>query len=141
MDFTAVLKVFRFMAPEFKDLADETVLEWIRLTAPFVGKKRFRGLWAQALALLTAHRLKLSNVAVSEAGDPLQGISGINAGNLMRVASYSEGEVSLSFNGNMLQFIETDAELALTGYGVQYLSLQRMRIMSITSAGEPNARS
>jgi len=54
----------------------------------------------------------------------------------MRVASYSEGETSISFNSNMGQLTEKDAELALTKYGIQFLSLRRMRIMPITSAGE-----
>ena len=140
MDLTRVLSIFRLVATEFGGLSDETVLMWIELTAPLISKRRFRNLWAQALALLTAHRMKTANARVTDGGDPLQDVGDIGVGNLMRVANYSEGEVSLGFNSNILQYTETNAELALTPYGIQYLSLRRMRIMPITSAGEPNAR-
>jgi hypothetical protein len=58
----------------------------------------------------------------------------------MHVGNYSEGEVSIGFNTNLTQYAGLNAELSLTPYGVQYLSLLRMRIMSITSAGEPIGR-
>lgn len=129
------------MATEFAGIADETVLDWIELTAPLISKRRFGNLWAQALALLTAHRMKMANAGVAGADDPLADVGGISVGNLMRVGSYSEGEVSLSFNHNISQYTDANAELALTEYGIQYLSLRRMRIVPIVSAGEPNARS
>jgi hypothetical protein len=141
MDFSQVLRILRLVAAEFNAITDEVVVSWIELTAPLISKRRFKNLWAQALALLTAHRMKMSNVGVAEGGDPLADVGGIGVGNLMRVANYSEGEVSLGFNTNIGQYTETDAELALTVYGIQYLSLRRMRIVPIVSAGEPNARS
>ena len=141
MDYAKVLSIFRIVAVEFKNITDDVVTAWIELTSPLVGQRRFRNLWAQALALYTAHRMKMANVGVDIADDPLADVGGIGVGNLMRVANYSEGEVSLGFNTNIAQYTETDAELALTQYGIQYLSLRRMRIMPITSAGEPNARS
>ena len=141
MDYAPILKIFRIVATEFNALTDDVVTAWIELTAPLVSKRRFMNLWTQALALLTAHRMKMANAGVAEGGDPLQDVSGIGVGNLMRVANYSEGEVSLGFNTNVLQYTETNAELALTPYGIQYLSLRRMRIVPIVSAGEPNARS
>jgi len=141
MDYAPVLKIFRIIAVEFAGIADDDVIAWIELTSPLISKRRFKNLWAQALALYTAHRMKMANVGVASEDDPLADVSGINVGNLMRVANYSEGEVSLGFNTNIGQYTETDAELALTVYGIQYLSLRRMRIVPIVSAGEPNARS
>ena len=141
MDITPVLKIFRIVAAEFSAVSDDDVTAWIELTAPLISKRRFMNLWAQALALLTAHRMKMANAGVTDGGDPLQDVGGIGVGNLMRVANYSEGEVSIGFNSNISQYTETNAELALTVYGIQYLSLRRMRIVPITSAGEPNARS
>jgi hypothetical protein len=141
MDFASVLRIFRIMATEFAGLDDDTVLAWIELTAPLISKRRFGNLWAQALALLTAHRMKMANAGNVNGDDPLADVGEIGVGNLMRVGSYSEGEVSIGFNHNISQYTGANAELALTEYGIQYLSLRRMRIMPIVSAGEPNARS
>ena len=123
------------VAAEFSDVGSSVVLQWIELTAPLVSKKRFGRLYEQALALLTAHRMKMANVGMST-DDPIGDVGTIGVGNLMRVANFSEGEVSLGFNTNIGQYVATDAELALTPYGIQYLSLRRMRIIPITSAGE-----
>jgi len=141
MDVTPVLEIIRLVATEFSGLTDDVIGQWIKLTAPLISKRRFGNLYYQALAYLTAHRMKMANAAVSGSDDPLQGVSTIGVGNLMRVTNYSEGEVSLGFNGNVTQYAETNAELALTQYGIQYLSLRRKRIMPITSAGEFNGRS
>ena len=138
MDNEAVLKVFRMVAVEFKGVSNEEVGEWIELTAPLVSKRRFRKLWAQALALLTAHRMKVSAVGSEPGSDPLADVSNISIGGLTRVSNYSEGEVSIGFNSNVTQFADLNAELSLTPYGIQYLSLLRMVVISITSAGESN---
>jgi len=140
MDYAPVLAIFRVVATEFDAMGDDAVAAWIALTDPLVSRRRFGKLWAQALALLAAHRMKMANANATGA-DPLADVGGIGVGNLMRVASYSEGSVSLGFNTNLAQYTATDAELALTVYGIQYLSIRRMRIMPIVSAGEPNARS
>jgi len=139
MDFADVLKIFRRIASEFKAIADDEVTEWIELTAPLVSKRRFMNLWAQALALLTAHRMKMSNVG-ADAGAATDS-NELNSVRMMGVANYSEGEVSIGFNTNLASLTGADAELAMTPYGIQYLSLRRMRIAPIVSAGEPNARS
>lgn len=60
------LTIFRIIAKEFAGVADEEVLLWISLCEPFVSAKRFGKLYCQALALLTAHRMKLANVGASE---------------------------------------------------------------------------
>jgi hypothetical protein len=140
MDVTELLKIFRMVATEFAVVSDETVRQWIELTAPLVSRRRFGKLWFQALALLTAHRMKLAGVGIVAGSDPLADVGNIGAGGLMRVGNYSEGEVSIGFNTSLTQYAELNAELSLTQYGIQYLSILRMRIMSITSAGEPIGR-
>ena len=132
------LDAFRRVAPEFGGESDDTVSEWIGLTAPFVSKKKFGRLFGQALALLTAHRMKVAGVGSLPGEDPLKDVEAIGVGGLMRVGSYSEGETSIGFNSNLTQYANLNAELSLTKYGVQYLSIMRMRITSITSAGEGN---
>jgi hypothetical protein len=129
-----VLKIIRIVAAEFKTVDDDTVDCWIELTAPLVSRKMFGKLHSQALALRTAHRMKLAGVGVED--DPLSDIGSIGAGNLMRVAAFSEGETSINFNTNTAQYAEVDADLALTEYGVQYLCIRRAAIMPIRSAGE-----
>ena len=120
---------------EFADVSDGDVKQWIELTLPLVSRRRFAHLYNQAVALLTAHRMKMAGLGITT-GDPLADISQMGVGNLTRVASYSEGETSISFNQNLSQLTDKDAELALTVYGIQYLTLRNMRIMPIISAGE-----
>jgi len=140
MDVTPVLQIIRLVASEFSTITDDIVSQWILLTAPLISRNRFGNLYYQALALLTAHRMKMANVCVAEGEDPVGDVGNIGVGNLMRVANYSEGETSIGFNTNIGQYTETNAELALTQYGIQYLSLRRMRIVAIVSAGEHNGR-
>lgn len=135
MDVTPI-QIFRMVAPEFKPITVAKVNEWLALTEPFVSKKRFGKIWGQALALLTAHRMKMAGVGSKPGDDPLEDIANIGVGGLMRISNYSEGETSIGFSSNLTQYANLNAELSLTQYGVQYLSLSRMRIMSITSAGE-----
>lgn len=127
------LKVFRVLASEFSTVDDDTVGVWLELTTPFISKKRFGNLYDQAVALLTAHRMKVSGAFDETSEDGGGGISGI-AGNL-RVASYSEGETSVSFN-NGVSMLEDGAELTLTSYGTQYQALMRAAIVPIMSSGE-----
>lgn len=127
------LTAFRVLAAEFATVDDDTVNNWIELTAPLVSKKRFGRLYGQALALLVAHRMKMSG-AFDEATGEEGGVLGSVAGGL-RVASYSEGETSVSFN-NSVSMLEDDAELTLTAYGTQYKTLLRMVIVPIMSSGE-----
>ena len=141
MDVTPVLSIFRIIAPEFANTVDDdTVSGWIELTEPLISQRRFGRIYYQALALLTAHRMKMSNAGAAE-NDPLKGdVGNIGVGNLMRVGSFSEGQTSIGFNHNIAQYTATDAELGLTEYGIQFLTLRRMRIVPIVSAAEPLGR-
>src|SRR5215469_4446161 len=134
MEYSTVRKAFRLVASEFEDVPDNMLKNWISLTEPFVSRKRLGNLWAQALALLTAHRMKLAGVGAK--ADPLADVADIGIGGLTRVSSFSEGSTSVSFNNSVTQFTNLNAEYSLTPYGIQYLSLLRITIASITSAGE-----
>ena len=120
-------EIFRLVATEFTDLNDETVESWLELTSPLISKKVFGKLYEQALALLTAHRLKMAGYGNSANG---------TVGDTLRIGSYSEGETSIGFTVNQGTNLQTDAELALTQYGLEYLSLRRTVIIPIRSSGE-----
>ena len=124
-----VLSIFRLIAPEFKDVTDETVKQWIALTVPLVSRQRFRTVYDQALALLSAHRMEMSNKSLGAAADAAL------LGGLNNVASYKEGQVSVSFDTAASDFSGEEDDLTLTKYGVQYLTLQRKKVMPIVSAG------
>jgi len=127
--------IFRLIAPEFSGTSDDDVDMWISLTRPLVSKRRFGSVYGQALALLAAHRMSLGG---AHGEDPLADIGKIGVGGLMRVTDYSEGETSVGFNSDMSQYAQADAELTLTPYGVQYLTLRRKCIVPIISAGDAN---
>jgi len=128
------LTVFRLVAREFKDTTDDSVTAWLELTDPMVSKKMFKKLWVQALALRTAHRMKLAGYGSDPAGeDALAEINNLHVGGLMRVTNFSEGDTSVGFNTNIGQYADSDAELGMTVYGMQYLCLRRMCIVPITT--------
>lgn len=125
--YEKAVKIFRLMATEFADLNAETVESWMELTEPIICRKVFGKLYDQALALLTAHRLKMAGYGDSSYG---------TVGDTLRIGSYSEGETSIGFTVNQGTNLMVDAELALTPYGLEYLSLRRLVVISVRSAGE-----
>ena len=139
MDTTSVFAVFKIIAPEFADIEEETVLAWIELTEPLIDRRKFGNIYKQALALLTAHRMKMANVG-SPGPDPLEEVGNIGVGNFMRVGSYTEGKTAIGFNHNIGQYLASDAELVLTEYGIQFLTLRRMRVYPIVLATESLGR-
>ena len=140
MDVTPVLKIIRLVAKEFANVSDDDVIGWIELTKPLVGRTVFRHLYNQALALLTAHRMKMANAGTDAGDDPLEEVGSIGIGNFMRVGSYSEGKTSIGFNHNLAQYAVTDAELLMTEYGIQFKTLRNMRVIPIVNAAEPMGR-
>lgn len=125
--YEKAVKIFRLMATEFADLNAETIESWMELTEPIISRKVFGKLYDQALALLTAHRLKMAGYGDSSYG---------TVGDTLRIGSYSEGETSIGFTVNQGTNLMVDAELALTPYGLEYLSLRRLVVISVRSAGE-----
>lgn len=121
------IEIFRLIATEFKTVPDESLGKWLELTTPYISKRRFGRLYDQALALLTAHRMKMAGYGDSSYG---------TVGDTLRVGSFSEGETSIGFTTNQATNLLADGELALTPYGLEYLSLRRMVIIPIRSAGE-----
>ena len=121
------LEIFRLVATEFSSMKDDKVSQWLELTSPLISKRVFGKLYDQALALLTAHRLKMAGY-----GDNSYG----TVGDTLRIGSYSEGETSLGFTVNQATNLLVDAELTLTPYGLEYLSLRRLVVIPIRSAGE-----
>lgn len=121
------LEIFRMVAQEFVEIADDEVHKWIELVKPIVSEKRFGKMYNQALALLAAHRLKMAGK-----GDNTTG----KIDDMMRVNSYSEGDISVGYSVSQNVNANVDAEYALTAYGLQYLSLRRLVIVPIISAGE-----
>ena len=62
------LEIVRLTAREFASLSDETIQSWIELTQPLISKRVFGKLYDQALALLTAHRLKMAGYGENDSG-------------------------------------------------------------------------
>lgn len=123
----SALEIFRMVATEFGDTKDEEVQKWLQLTAPMISQKRFGKLYDQAHALLTAHRMKMAGYGDSSYG---------TVGDTLRVGNFSEGETSIGFTTSQATNLLADGELALTPYGLEYLSLRRLVIIPIRSAGE-----
>lgn len=121
------LEIFRMIASEFQEVTDETVTNWIELSKPLISERKFGNTYQQALALLAAHKMKMA------------GLGDISTGKIddaLRVSSYSEGETSISYSISQGGNNAVDAEYTLTGYGLQYLTLRRSKIIPILSAGE-----
>ena len=126
----AVIEIIRLVGSEFKTISDMEVMQWIDIISPMVGKKQFGKLYEQALAYLVCHKMKMAGYGTNPLGE--LGTIGIG----FAVGSVSEGGSSISFGANQSSNIVTDAELGLTSYGIQYLSLRRMSIIAIRSSGE-----
>ncbi len=118
-----IVNTVRTVGKEFADEAEEVIAQWIEISKPLVAKKKFKSLYNLALALLVCHKMKLSGL-----GDETIG----NLDDALRIGSYSEGSVSVSFSGTMSGASQTDGEYGLTIYGIQYLQIRRMVIVPIT---------
>lgn len=136
------LEIVRTVGPEFSGVDDETVERWIGLSRPLVSRKAFGSLYEQAVALLACHRMSLAGIG----GDGGSGGADGGAGSMLglagpfRVASYSEGETSVSFSSSQQTNLQADAEYGLTQYGLQYLTLRRGVVVPIVCSGEGGGR-
>lgn len=117
-------EIIKLVGTEFSGVSDDDLAKWMELSAPLVSKERFGKLYDQALAYLTCHRMKMAGLGVNEEG---------TVGETLRVTNYSEGNRSIGFAAP--QGTLTDAELALTSYGMQFLSIRRSVVISITISG------
>ena len=124
------IEIIRVVAEEFSSISDETIEKWLEIVRPMVSKKQFGKLYEQALAYLVCHKLKMAG----HGDNPLGELGAIGTG--FAVGSVSEGGSSISFGANQASNLAADAELGLTGYGVQYLQIRRSVIIPIHCGGE-----
>lgn len=124
------IEMIRLVGEEFKEISDEELGKWVELVSPYVGRKQFSKFYEQALAYLTCHKLKMAGKGTNPLGE--LGTIGIG----FAVGSVSEGGSSISFGANQSSNIVTDAELGLTAYGVQFLTIRRLCIVPIHCSGE-----
>ena len=121
-----VIDMIRLIGPEFDNVSDVDLEQWIEFALPFVSKKQFGKLYNQALALFICHKMKVANL-----GDSNNGMG--TFADAVRFSSYSEGSRSVSFNNGING--SADDELKLTPYGLQYIALRKMVVVPITSSG------
>lgn len=126
-----VIDIIRVIAPEFSDVGDDLLTQYVEIIRPMVSRKQFGKLYKQGLAYLICHKLKIAGFGENPLGD----IGAIGAG--FAVGSVSEGGISVSYVANQSSNLAADAELGLTAYGVQYLQLRRSVIIPIHVSGEP----
>jgi hypothetical protein len=119
--------IIRVTMSEFKDVDDDTINVFISLAEPLVSKKRFGKLYQQALAYLSAHKMKMSGLGNT--------IGTGTIGDTIGLSSVSEGETSVSFSNNQAGNTAADSEYGLTVYGMQFLQIRRSCIVPIVSAG------
>lgn len=124
------IEIVRLIGAEFAAVEDENLEKWIEVVRPMVSKKQFGKLYEQAIALLVCHKLKIAGCGENPLGD--LGAVGIG----LTVGSVSEGGSSVSFGANAASMLAKDAELGLTTYGAQFLSIRRMVIVPIHCGGE-----
>lgn len=124
------IEIIRLVAPEFSEVDDTVISKWVEIVKPMVSQKRFGKLYEQALAYLVCHKLKMAG----NGANPLGELGTIGIG--FSIGSVSEGGTSVSFGAGQSSNLATDAELALTAYGLQFLSLRRLVIVPIRCSGE-----
>lgn len=121
-------KIIRTVMKEFSEVSDEEINTYLSLAEPLISKRRFGKLYPQALAYLSAHKMKLAGL-----GETV-GTSG-TVGSTIGLSSVSEGETSVSFSNSQTGNTTVDAEYGLTIYGLQFLQLRRSCMIPIVSAG------
>lgn len=114
----------RMIAPEFKETDSETLGKWTELVSPLVSKKVFGKSYNMALALLCCHKMKINGLGVES--------EMCSIADMMSVSSYSEGSVSIGFSTSQTNNLLSDAELALTVYGLQFLQLRKSMVIGVT---------
>lgn len=125
------IEMIRLVGKEFEAVSDEVINQWIEFVTPMVSKKQFGKLYQQAIAYLVCHKLKMLGFGNNPLGEEFN-ISNMGFG----VSSVSEGGSSISFGASQSSNLASDAELGLTAYGLQFLSIRRMVIVPIHVSGE-----
>lgn len=118
------IEIVRLVGTEFISVSDGDIDKWVELTTPLVSESKFGALYDQAVALLSCHRMKMAGLGDND-------VAG-SVGDSIRVGSYGEGSRSIGFTVSQSTNLLSDAELALTVYGIQFLTLRRSVIVPIT---------
>jgi len=112
---------------EFRSVDGSLKELYIELARPMASKKKFKGQYEYAVALLAAHKMKLNGL-----GDGVAGTN-IKINSIQGIASISEGGTSVAFTGTGADSV--DDEYSRTSYGLQFLNLVKRHISSITIEG------
>lgn len=121
-----VNETLRIIAPEFNTVSEDEIDMWVSLAKPFVSQKQFGKLYAQALAYMAAHMMKMSGMGENTYG---------SIADALRLGSVSEGNTSVSFNTGAYTSEDVDAELGLTPYGMGFKRIRKICIVPITASG------
>lgn len=116
-----ILRIVKMVGSEFSGMSDEDIQFWIDLQKNAVSEKKFGDDYPLAVALLACHAMKMAGNGESSLG---------KIADTGRLASVSEGGTSVSFattTGNA----SGDAELQLTSYGIQFITIRNRHIISI----------
>lgn len=125
----------RMIGPEFNTVGDDVICDWIEFCRPFVSKKQFGNMFNQAMAYFVCHRMKMAGLGVNI----LSGMTGSSSGDIgtgYSATSVSDGGTSISFASSGVGNTTTDAELAQTVYGAQFLQIRKMVVVPIHISGE-----
>lgn len=124
-------EIIRVVGAEFSNVPDDRIRTLIEIYRPMVSRRKFGILYEQALAFLVCHYMKMMGIADAYAPEGSQSqVGSIDDG--LRIGSYSEGGVSMSWSMSAAGAKDIDADLALTTYGLQYLNIRRLVIVPIT---------
>ncbi len=123
------LEIIRKTMKEFESVKDEDIKIYMELAEPLISKKRFGKLYDQALAYLTAHKMKVLG------GFGKKTIAG-TIGDTYGIASVTEGKTSVSFTNSQQSLGNENAEYSTTSYGSMYLSLRNRVPVPIICGGE-----
>lgn len=123
--------IIRVVGAEFSNVPDDQIRTLIEIYRPMVSRRKFGILYEQALAFLVCHYMKMMGIADAYAPEGSQSqVGSIDDG--LRIGSYSEGGVSMSWSMSAAGVKDIDGEFSLTTYGLQYLNLRRLVIVPIT---------
>ncbi len=117
--YDEILELIRKIAPEFNDVADEELEDFIDVYADLVSERYFGKHYNKAVAFLVAHQLTLFNIAnSSEAG---AGDSSLIAGDVLME---KEGDLQRQYGNVNTSNSEADSLLNKTYYGKMFISLR-----------------
>ena len=117
--YDEILELIRKIAPEFNDVADEEMEDFIDVYADLVSERYFGKHYNKAVAFLVVHQLTLFNIAnSSEAG---AADSSLIAGNVLME---KEGDLQRQYGNLNTSDSETDSLLNKTYYGKMFIALR-----------------